>query len=196
MSAAGISVFYAALDMETARAETLANLPPIDERMLTGASWTNTRPLNVLDLSKLPPVPSFYAQERYDRDHLIFLEEFVKSITQPVEHDGREHTEYVPSQIVTEYFRHRYRMHDNVRLDAIVYRSARHKGGRSIVIFASQRDLDPKPSQWSDERIPILTIDPASIRRVRKSTVARRLKHPVAVMIPPPITIEQQPQSS
>jgi hypothetical protein len=50
MSAVGISVFYAAMDMATARAETTANLNPADRRSLTGAMWTNTRPLCVLDL--------------------------------------------------------------------------------------------------------------------------------------------------
>jgi RES domain-containing protein len=108
MSAAGIGVFYGALDMATAKAETMANFEPGDGRVLTGATWTNTRPLRVLDLSRLPEIPSFYAQVRYERDHLLFLSQFVESITQPVQHDGREHTEYVPSQIVTEYFRHRY----------------------------------------------------------------------------------------
>lgn len=169
MSAAGISVFYAAMDMATARAETTANFDPADTRILTGAMWTSTRPLTVLDLSKLPPTPSIFAQVRYDRDHLVFLKQFVQSITQPVQHDGREHTEYVPSQIVTEYFRHRYRFKDNSQLDGIVYPSAQRKGGRSAVVFASQDDLNPRPHDWiTEERTPVLTVCPNSVRRVRR----------------------------
>jgi len=169
MSAAGISVFYAGMDPATAKAETIANLPATEQRVLTGATWTNTRPLNILDLTKLPPIPSFYARVRYDRDHLIFLREFVSSITQPVEHDGREPTEYVPSQIVTEYFRHRYRTHDNAGLDGIIYPSARHKRGRSIVIFASQADLTPRLYPWETDRIPVLSMDQALVRRFRRT---------------------------
>ena len=70
------------------------------------------------------------------------LRDFVQSITRPVVHDGREHTEYVPTQILTEYFRHRYRLHDGTQLDAIVYPSTQRRAGRSVVIFASQEDLD------------------------------------------------------
>lgn len=40
-----------------------------------------------------------------ERGGLLFLREFVKSITLPVVHDGREHIEYVPTQVLTEYFR-------------------------------------------------------------------------------------------
>ena len=47
--------------------------------------------------------------------------EFVKSITAPVAHDGREHIEYVPTQILTEYFRGRVKGEGASRLDGIVY---------------------------------------------------------------------------
>jgi hypothetical protein len=131
--------------------------------------WTNTRPLIVLNLSSLPPTPSIFAKVRYDHDHLVFLEQFVQSITQPVQHDGREHAEYVPSQIVTEYFRHRYRFEDSRQLNGIVYPSAQRKAGRSAAIFASQDDLNPHPHDWiAEDRTPILTICPESIRRVRR----------------------------
>ena len=116
MSAAGISMFYAAFDMATARAEVSANLPA-GEHILTCAEWTNTRELYVLDLTKLPSVPSICSMPRDERDPLIFLREFVRAITQPVEHDGGEHIEYVsdtdpyrvlpPSVLGQWQFRHR-----------------------------------------------------------------------------------------
>jgi hypothetical protein len=59
MSAAGISVFYAGMDLATAKAETSANLKSSDTQVFTAGTWTNTRPLTVLDLSKLPPIRSF-----------------------------------------------------------------------------------------------------------------------------------------
>ena len=175
MSAAGISVFCAGMDLATARAETTANLLPTDRRRLTAGTWTNTQPLNVLDLTKLPSPPSFFARVRYDRDRLIFLQQFVEDITKPVIHDGREHIDYVPTQILTEYFRHQYELPDKGRLDGILYPSAQRKRGKSIVIFATQDDLDPRrDALFNTTPSPILTLDTATIRRVRKPRRVRR----------------------
>jgi hypothetical protein len=168
MSAAGISVFYGALDLLAARAETMANVEPGDRRRFTVGMWTNTRPLKILDLTRLPEIPSFYAEWRYDRDHLVFLRQFVREISQPVVHDGREHIDYVPTQILTEYFRHRYRAGEDTLLDGIIYPSAQRKRGRSIVIFASQDDLNPREHEPWARKTPILRLDLASIRRVPK----------------------------
>ncbi|HEV2379950.1 MAG TPA: HEPN-associated N-terminal domain-containing protein [Terriglobia bacterium] len=168
MSAAGISMFYAALDMATAKAEMTISLLPKDGKILTGAKWVNTQPFTVLDLTNLPQPPSFYARVRYDREQMLFLRHFVETITQPIAHDGKHHIEYVPTQILTEYFRYKYRTHDNFRLDGIMYPSAQRKGGRSIVIFASQSDLDPNPSGWQPAT-PLLVLDSASIKRLRRT---------------------------
>jgi hypothetical protein len=112
-----------------------------------------TRPIT--SLSRLP---SIFAQVRYERDHLLFLRQFVESITEPVEHDGREHIDYVASQIVTEYFRHRYRMDKKIALDGIIYPSAQRRCGRSAVIFAAPSDLNPHPNDWiAEQPTPILT---------------------------------------
>ena len=93
MSASGISVFYGALDSNTARTETTFSLDSTRGRTLTCATWTNTREMTVLDLTRLPEPPSFYAQLRYDREHLLFLRQFVEDITKRVAHDGMEHIE-------------------------------------------------------------------------------------------------------
>ena len=89
MSAAGISMFYGALDRATARAEVTAGMRGRDSRVLTGASWTTTSPLTVLDLTALPEPPGVFAASRRERNPLLFLSRFVKEITGPVTHDGR-----------------------------------------------------------------------------------------------------------
>lgn len=123
------------------------------------------RPLEVLDLSELPPVPSIFAASREQRGAHQFLWEFVKSITAPVVHDGREHIEYVPTQILTEYFRERVKR-GRAALDGIVYPSARRPGGRCVVVFASHEALDPN-RMWGDEE-PLLKIDLSSAKRLRR----------------------------
>lgn len=58
MSAAGISVFYGAFDVDTVAAELA------DERrpwLLAGA-FTPTRPLKMIDLTRVPPVPSPFSE--------------------------------------------------------------------------------------------------------------------------------------
>src|SRR5260370_26960079 len=134
MSAAGISVFYGSLDPATAKAEIVVNHDPTDQRVITMATWINTRPVTVLDLVNVPPLPEFFASDRYDREPLIFLREFVPTITQPVQHDGREPIEYVPTQILTEYFRHRYTLGENRdRNHPILYPSAQRSRRPNIL---------------------------------------------------------------
>ena len=165
MSAAGISMFYAALDMATARAEVSANKSNRRD-ILTGARWISTRPLKVLDLTALPALPSIFSMPRSRRDALAFLHRFVKEIMRPVEHDRRVHIDYVPTQVLTEYFRHHLMSEGTERIDGIVYPSARRKNGRSIAIFASHRELDP--SRPDHKRGPVLVLDQSSVGRVRR----------------------------
>uniref|UniRef100_UPI0013D35F87 RES domain-containing protein n=2 Tax=Pseudomonas TaxID=286 RepID=UPI0013D35F87 len=43
--------------------------------------------------------------------------------------------DYVPTQVVTEYFRHVYRTDDDHQIDGIIYPSSK-TGNKAIVIFA------------------------------------------------------------
>ena len=44
--------------------------------------------------------------------------------------------EYVPTQVVTEFVRHRMKYGENTRFDGIIYRSSKSGGGDAVVIFA------------------------------------------------------------
>ena len=165
MSPAGISMFYAALEEATALAEMEAgNLS--DEDRLTCATWRNTRDIKTLDLTAIPEsVPSMFSLPRSQREALIFLHRFVKDVRMPVEHDGREHIDYVPTQIVTEFFRHGSTSDDLQGLEGIVYPSAQQPRGRSMVIFASRDDLDP--NRRKEKRDPLLSLESKSMVRLR-----------------------------
>ena len=164
MSPAGISMFYASLDERTARAEMEASGLSIRDR-LTRAIWKNTRDIKILDLTAIPgSVPSMFAMPRSERELLIFLQEFLEDVRMPVEHDGREHIDYVPTQIVTEFFRHGTADDDLQGLEGIIYPSAQQPGGRSMVIFASRDDLDP--SRGKGKKDPLLVLDPHSTVRL------------------------------
>ena len=97
-------MFYVALDRETALAETYVRHDgnPAEASI---AMFRLMEDLNVLDLVNLPHVPSIFNSNKANlyRAALGFLYEFRDDLTQPIEKDGREHIEYVPSQVVTEF---------------------------------------------------------------------------------------------
>jgi len=168
MSPAGISMFYCSENLETAKAESISTLRDRDSSALTAASWSPSRPLLLLNLCAIRKTPSFWFSSRSERDRVLFLKAFTDSISQPVIHDGREHIDYVPSQIVTEYFRLVYRTDEGKQLDGIIFPSARVRKGNNFVIFASSDDLTPSSEREFDNTPPILVLDASSIKRLRR----------------------------
>lgn len=108
------------------------------------ATFKVVKDLILLDLVNLPEVPSIFEQsDEYllDRAGLIFLHDFVADLTQPIGKDGREHVDYVPSQVVTEYTRYRLTEKLGKPISGIRYRSARTENGIGCVLFLTQEDL-------------------------------------------------------
>jgi Zn ribbon nucleic-acid-binding protein len=139
MSPAGIPMFYAAFDQKTAISETYDPVDHSGQTMSIG-TFKPLRPLRVLNLADLPNVPSVFDEEGRHLIHpLRFLGSFAADVAKPIARDGREHIEYVPTQVVTEYFRRVYRTPDGDRLDGIIYRSSRRKGRNAAVFFFENR---------------------------------------------------------
>jgi RES domain len=128
-------MFYGAFDEATAITETTAaSWPPKQD--LTIGVFVTQRELSIVELDELPPIPSLFDVPRRDaRPSLIFLHRFARELSQPFDREEREHLEYVPTQIITEYFRHAYEAEYGTRVDGLVYRSSVHEGGRCIVLF-------------------------------------------------------------
>lgn len=136
MNPAGISYLYLAMDEKTAIAEIIDG-PPCGVAIGT---FRTTRPLRVLDLTTLPAKPSLYDDDkREDWEVVTFLTSFVSSISKPVRKDGLEHIEYVPSQVVCEYFATVFHSADNAQLDGIIYPSTVYPSGRNLVLFPTER---------------------------------------------------------
>jgi hypothetical protein len=145
MSPAGIVMFYGSDDRETAVAE-------IDDDPRLGivvGTFRTTRIARVLDLTRFPRRLRFFEprpdSNNVDRYALNFLHSFVRSLAAKVEPGGREHVDYVPTQVVTEWFRSSYR-YAGSPLDGIRYASAQRATGKSLVLFADRYDvlLNPK----------------------------------------------------
>lgn len=135
MSPAGIVMFYGALDPDTAVRESFGPAR-LEGYMATVAQWATLRELRVLDLSAEMRVPSLFDREhRHLRAAFIFLCSFVQDLNKPVVKDGREHIEYVPTRVATEYFRRRFRTEAGDPVQGILYRSAIREGGTCCVLF-------------------------------------------------------------
>ncbi len=135
MNAPGIVVFYGAYDKDTALAEaTGANT------YLSVAEFEMLSDFAVVDLTNLPYVPSIF--ESGPRDSLLFLRHFAQDVSRPFEPDAEIHIEYTPTQIVSEFFRHRLTDRDSKPVRGLVYQSAKRPGTRNLTLFMDSLDLD------------------------------------------------------
>jgi hypothetical protein len=159
MSAAGITAFYGAFDKDTAVAETVRPA----EAPLSAATLGHfklLRDLHLIDFTKLPPVPSIFAVgSRTRRQGILFLRSFLRDFTAPIEKDGREHIDYVPTQVVAEYLRFIHRGRNEQRIDGILYRSARNEGAQACVLFAGPDEFCDKGDQTNGKIAMLLAIE-------------------------------------
>ena len=163
MSPAGISIFYGATDRVTAIAEAGAHAA---HRYVVTGEFTPTREIRLIDLTNLPGLPSIFdAASHRELFVLRFLQKFIHDITLPVELDGREHIDYVPTQVFTEYFRYAF----PGRVDGLMFPSAQGPGDNVAVFFGPNLCAD-KGDETEHTR---LSLDTRTLQISRVMTVAR-----------------------
>ncbi|WP_321815176.1 MULTISPECIES: HEPN-associated N-terminal domain-containing protein [unclassified Paraburkholderia] len=151
MNPAGIPMLYLASTIATALKETRAVKAKVGR-------WRTSRPLRVLDLRTLPPVPSIFSDVyRAQRLTVSFLHSFATDIMKPVERDQRVHVDYLPSQVVTEFVRD-YEFQDGT-VDGIAYASTVHPHGWNIALFLGPVDLGLEEPSWGPKPSPSLTFE-------------------------------------
>jgi hypothetical protein len=158
-------MFYGSDDIATTVAEIGAHS---SRRYAILGEFKTTRDLTLLNLADLPSIPSLYNEagrtpRYYD---LMFLRAFAADLGKPITLDGREHIEYVPTQVVTEYLRF---VPENA-IDGILYRSAQNDGVCCVLFCDSTGCTDPgqtpdKPYLVLEE--PYLQLIPDSVHSVR-----------------------------
>jgi RES domain-containing protein len=117
MNAQGISVFYGAIDLNTALAEVR---PPVGSRAVT-AEFQIIRPIKLLDLRVLQEI--FVAGSLFDSTYLpkleraAFLKRLSDKISRPVMPDD-EPFEYLVTQAIADY------LASEQNLDGVIYPSA------------------------------------------------------------------------
>lgn len=133
MNPPGISMFYGAEKRALACVETRQALLSVG-RFIAG------RPVRILDLATLAPVPGFFSTaSRRERQGYRFLHAFADLICQPVDGDDRTHIDYIPTQVFTEFLRD-FPFADGP-IDGLRYRSATGTSGANVVLFATQANV-------------------------------------------------------
>lgn len=140
MSPAGISMFYCAFDRKTALTETI-DYTDTARSKITTAEFNNKKELFVLDLTKLPKIPSLFdTDKRKNHSSIVFLQSFISDLSKDIRRDGKEHIEYIPTQVVTEYFRYAYEELTKIAIDGIIYPSSKNKGKSACVLFMDHKE--------------------------------------------------------
>lgn len=153
MNPPGIPMLYLASTARTALKETRATTARIGQ-------WKARRPLRILDLRSPPPVPGYFGEEtRYERLMIRFLNHFAYDVTIPVERDQRVHVDYLPSQVITEYFRD-FDFEEG-KIDGIAYESSVNRSGWNVALFAERVDLGLEEPEWGARPIPWLSFERA-----------------------------------
>ena len=124
---------YVSEDEETALLET------VDENgCYSIGRFELARSATVLDLTRIPEVPSFFdLAGAPQRDAIIFLREFANDVSKPIDRDakvGRFHVEYVPTQVVTEYLRVSPSLR-KLNVEGLRFTSSRTQSGVSLVLL-------------------------------------------------------------
>lgn len=136
MNPIGIPYLYLAMDVNTMVAELG---PLIESEVIMGASFATTRPLNVVDFTNLPPIPSHFDQtRRHLHQHIYFLHRFVAEISQPADKSGIAEIHYLPTQVISEFIAQGFTTNEGTRVDGMLYPSAQNPGGQNLVLFPSR----------------------------------------------------------
>jgi len=134
-SPSGISMLYSAFDPATAFLETISREDKKKDS-ITISKFKLKKEIYVVDFNRLPKLPSIFDYKKVKTHYLIrFLYDLVRDFTQEIKKDGKEHIEYVPTQVVTEYFRYPFNKNRQNIIEGIVYPSSKNKSESSSVLF-------------------------------------------------------------
>lgn len=147
MSPPGIAMTYLAEDEATALAETGEPRPKGKRKTYAVAKFWLSREVAVLDLSGMPSVPGFFDLDAAPhRDARAFLSRFASEVSKPIARDNHVHIDYVPTQVVTEYFRDAKALRSRA-VRGLRFQSSRNPPGLSLVLFGGREILDLEPDE-------------------------------------------------
>lgn len=139
MSPVGVSMFYGALDAKTANEETAPTEKDKESKPYVHiAEFVASRALFLVDFIKIQnSFISIYENKKEQRAQLRLLKNLVRKFSKRLDDTANEHLDYLPTQIITEYFRYCFK-HHNKPVDGIIYKSSvgvNGAGGKCVVLF-------------------------------------------------------------
>jgi len=160
-SAEGISMFYGAENEKTAIGEIIDREQPTD--FISIAVFYPATELTLIDLRNINEIGffNFEAIDLYEPSR--FLSSFVHQVSIKIDKNQNRRIEFVPSQVVTEYFRHVLPSKAGITINGIIYKSAQNKGCDCYVIFADSEQC--KDEKDIDERT-VMIFRKLEVRRV------------------------------
>lgn len=163
MSPAGIPAFYGAEGLDTALAEARAS-KDADRPAWSAGRFATTSDCVVLDLVNLPEPPSLFDRDRrHLRRPLLFLAEFAAEVSKPLLGDDREHIDYVPTQVVSEFLRVAFEPETVEQVQGIRYHSAQHRDGVCVVLFVPYGRCSKDPLDSGVLSLRLIDLDHGTI---------------------------------
>ena len=150
MSPAGISLFYASQDAETCIKELNLKL---DQSAIIG-KWKTCRDMLFLDLSRytvcdaeLPDIDVFNTEKLHMFPFVKFFAGFLEDVNKNFDPNATSY-EYVPTQVLSEFFRCVYKTPSGEKLSGIIYPSSKCPGGLNYAVFCGNSECLPSRDQW------------------------------------------------
>jgi len=125
-SPSGISMFYGADDLTTAKKE-IGN-----PSFCVYGVFSSKSAIKLLDLSTIPADIDFWSK---DWENLKMLDSFEKELSKPISEKDAD-TAYLPTQAFAEYIRYS----ETLNVKGIIYRSAKIEEERNVVLFMNQQE--------------------------------------------------------
>ncbi|TPW73603.1 HEPN-associated N-terminal domain-containing protein [Schumannella sp. 10F1B-5-1] len=161
MTPKGIGAFYGASTAAGARAEVAGYAG----KSLDGTigKFALLRDVLVVDLTTAGAIPSLFdPEEGHKRAARKFMHDFVKDVAKIADPSDTQNLDYVPTQIIAEYFR--YELHvDEERVGGVIWRSSRDSSVTNCVLFVGNEAM---AEQGTGSDVSILALDPKSVARI------------------------------
>ncbi|HEV8515314.1 MAG TPA: RES domain-containing protein, partial [Cyclobacteriaceae bacterium] len=150
----GIPMFYGSKKRSTAILEVIDRKKK--NQIVTSALFKNIKPLTLVDLTKIPQLSIFDLDKAEFYEESVFLKQFARHISKKIKRGESQHFEYVPTQVITEYFRHVLSNEYDIPIDGLIYRSSIVEDDECYVIFASRRHCKDEGAETNQTKLVLV----------------------------------------
>lgn len=138
MSPIDVSMFYGAGTKQTALLEAQSD-NSFSDMVTTVGYFKLKKDINIIDFTNIKKDVSFWGDDNLEI--IGFLRSFVNEISKPIDTKNDVQTEYLPTQILTGYFRRNFS-----NIDGLIYKSVKDKEGKCYVLFYDNIESELKLS--------------------------------------------------